>query len=190
MIETPAEKFYRLLEDENASKELVKIPGDTYNRIASHIKTIRSESSENERNANSAISYAERKILYEMAKRLMQLRIDKFKRDPDIDPANLTLEERYIVEPLIVSRKRFDRVAESIFNGHVAELEHASNAVKQKYVYARFLQPYSAITGSDMGVYGPFLPEDVAVLPIENAKNLAKIGIIAKNWIEPEDQQR
>lgn len=190
MIETSADKLYRLLEDENASKELLKIPPDTYKQITSHIKSIRSESSERERNLNSAISYAERKILHEMATRLMQLRIDKFKRDPDIDPANLTLEERYIVEPLIVSRKRFDRIAESIFNGHVAELEHASNSVKQKYVFARFLQPYAAITGPDLGVYGPFLPEDVAVLPIENAKNLAKIGIISKNWIEPEEQQR
>jgi hypothetical protein len=189
LIETEADKFYRMLEDENASKELLKISPDTYKRVAAHIKSIRSESSARERNLNSSISYAERKILHEMAARLMQIRIDKFKRDPDIDPANLTLEERYVVEPLIVSRKRLDRISQSILSGHVAELEHASSAVKQKYVFARFLQPYTAITGPDLGVYGPFLPEDVAVLPIENAKNLAKIGIISKNWIEPDDQR-
>ena len=189
MIETSADKFHRLLEDENASKEILKISPETYKQIASHIKSIRPESSERERNLSSAISFAERKILHEMATRLMQLRIDKFKRDPDVDPANLTLEERYIVEPLTVSKKRFDRISESIFNGHVAELEHACNSVKQKYVFARFLQPYAAITGPDLGVYSPFLPEDIAILPVENAKNLAKIGIISKSWIEPEEQR-
>jgi hypothetical protein len=190
LIETSADRLYRLLEDENTSKDILKIPPDTYKQITSHIKSIRSESAEDERNLNSAVSLAERRILHQMATRLIQLRIEKFKKDTEGDTANLTLEERYIVEPLVISKKRFDRVSESIFNGHVGELDHAGNAVKQKYVYARFLQPYAAITGPDLGIYGPFMPEDVAILPVENAKNLAKIGIIAKNWTEPDDQQR
>jgi hypothetical protein len=188
LIETAADRFYRLLEDENVSKDLLKIPPDTYKQITSQIKKIRSESLEGEQDVNSAISLAERRLLHQMATRLMQLRIEKFKKDAEADPANLTLEERYVVEPLLVSKKRFDRIAESIFKGHLAELERASNAVKQRYVYARFVQPYAAITGPDLGVYGPFLAEDVAILPIENAKNLARIGIISKKWIEPEDQ--
>ena len=189
MIETLADKLYRMLDDENASKELLKIPPNTYKEIAAHIKSIRSESSDRDRNLVSELSIAERKILHDIANRLIQLRIEKFNRDPESDVTNLTLEERYIAEPLIQSKKRFERIGESIFNGQTGELEHASDAVKQKYVFVRFLQPYAAITGIDLATYGPFEPEDVAILPLENAKHLAKNSIIAQNWIEPEEQR-
>ncbi|MDG6997632.1 MAG: hypothetical protein JRN15_00795 [Nitrososphaerota archaeon] len=187
MMETLADKLNRLLEDENRSKDLLKINPNTYRDIVAHIKTIRSESSEKEKSLVSELSLAERKILFEIARRLIELRISKFTQYPDMDTTNLTPEERYIAEPLIQSRKRTDRIGQAIFNGQVAEIDHASESVKQKYVIARFIQPYAAVSGTDLGTYGPFEPEDVAILPIENAKNLAKIGIISRDWAETEE---
>ncbi|MDG6994921.1 MAG: hypothetical protein JRN52_03275 [Nitrososphaerota archaeon] len=187
MIETLADKLNRLLEDENRSKELLKISPNTYRDIVAHIKTIRSESSEKERNLVAELSLAERRILYQLARRLIELRIAKFTQYPDMDTTNLAPEERYIVEPLVQSRKRAERIAQAIFSGQVAEIDRANDSVKQKYVVVRFVQPYAAISGTDLGTYGPFEPEDVAILPVENAKNLAKLGIIMKSWIEPEE---
>lgn len=187
MIETLADKLNRLLEDENRSKELLKINPNTYHDIAAHIKSIKSESSEKERSLVSELSLAERTILYNIARRLIELRIAKFPQNADLDTTNLTPEERYIVGPLIQSRKRTERVSQAIFNGQVAEIVHASESVKQKYVIVRFMQPYAAISGTDLGTYGPFEVEDVAIMPVENAKNLAKIGIISKTWIEHEE---
>lgn len=187
MIDTLADKLNRILEDENRSKELLKISPNTYKEVAIHIKSIRSESSEKERNLISELSLAERTILYDISRRLIELRISKFREDPDSDVTNLAPEERYVVEPLVQSRKRTERIGQAILNGQIAELERVSDAVKQKYVIVRFMQPYSAISGTDLGTYGPFEPEDVVIMPIENAKSLAKTGIIAKNWIEPEE---
>lgn len=186
-MDTSADKLNRILEDENRSKELLKISPDTYKEIAAHIKSIRSESSERERSLISELSIAERNLLYEMSRRLIELRISKFRQDPDSDVTSLAPEEQYVAEPLVQSRKRTDRVCQAILNGQTAELERVSDAVKQKYVIVRFMQPYSAISGTDLGTYGPFEPEDVVIMPIENAKSLAKTGIIAKNWIEPEE---
>jgi hypothetical protein len=187
LIESIADKINRLLEDENRTKELLKINPNTYKDVAAHIKTIRSESSEREKNLISELSLAERRLLSDISRRLIELRISKFRRDPDSEIANLAPEERYIVEPLVHSRKRFERIGQAILNGQIAELDRVSEIVKQKYVIVRFAQPYSALSGTDLATYGPFEPEDVAILPLENAKSLAKIGIIAKNWIEPED---
>ncbi|SRR5579875_882296 len=181
-----ADKLNRLLEDESIAKEILKINQSTYRDITAHIKSIRSETSERDRSLASEISLAERKILVDIARRLIELRISKFSKNPDGDTTNLTLEERFIVEPLLQSRKRSERVGLAILNGQLAEIEHMGEAVKQKYVVTRFLQPYAAISGSDLATYGPFEPEDVAILPIENAKNLAKIGIISDKWIESE----
>jgi DNA replication initiation complex subunit (GINS family) len=183
------DKLYRMLEDENNSKELLKIPEDSYQEIAAYIKTIRADSSDKEKTLDSELSMAERKILSDIAGRLIDLRIQKFNRDPDTDITNLTPVERYIIEPLVQSRKRFERIRESIFNGQVGELVHLSESVKQKYVFARFLHPYAAISGIDLATYGPFEPEDVAILPLENAKSLLKNGIIARNWIELDEQR-
>jgi len=41
----------------------------------------------------------------------------------------------------------------------------------------RFLQAVPAIMGIDMKTYGPFEPEDVVSLPVENAENLIRRGI-------------
>jgi DNA replication initiation complex subunit (GINS family) len=41
----------------------------------------------------------------------------------------------------------------------------------------RFLQAVPAIMGIDMKTYGPFKPEDVVSLPVENAENLIRRGI-------------
>jgi hypothetical protein len=187
LIDSTAEKLNRLLEDENRTKDLLKINPNTYRDLAAHIKTIRSEGSEREKNLVSELSIAERKLLSNIALRLIELRVSKFRQDPEADVTSLAPEERYIVEPLVQSRKRFDKIGQSILNGQTAELERVSEVVKQKYVIVRFSQPYSAVSGTDLATYGPFESEDVAILPLENAKSLAKIGIIAKNWIEPEE---
>ncbi len=185
-METLPDKLNRLLEDESRAKEILKINPNTFRDIAAHIKSIRAESSERDRSLSAEISYAERSILFSIAKRLIELRIAKFRQDPEGDVANLTLQERFIVDPLIQSKKRADRVGQAILNGQLSELEHMGEAVRQKYVVARFLQPYTAISGTDLSAYGPFEPEDVAIMPIENAKNLAKMGIISDKWVEPE----
>ncbi len=169
------------------SKELLKINPDTYKEVAAHIKSIRSESSERERSLISELSLAERNLLYDISRRLIELRISKFRQDPDSDVTSLAPEEQYIVEPLVQSRKRTDRVCQAILNGQTTELDRVSDAVKQKYVIVRFTQPYSAISGTDLATYGPFEPEDVAILPLENAKSLARAGMISKNWVEPEE---
>jgi DNA replication initiation complex subunit (GINS family) len=187
MMDSLADKVNRLLEDENRSKELLKINPNTYKDVAAHIKTIRSESSEREKNLISELSLAERRILFNISRRLIELRISKFRSDPESDVANLTPEERYIAEPLIQSRKRSDRIGQAILNGQIAELERVSEMIRVKYVIVRFSQHYAAISGTDLATYGPFEPEDVAILPLENAKSLAKSGIVAKNWIEPEE---
>ena len=56
MIETIADKLNRLLEDENRTRDLLKINPNTYKDVAAHIKTIRSESSEKEKNVISELS--------------------------------------------------------------------------------------------------------------------------------------
>ena len=52
------------------------------------------------------------------------------------------------------------------------------DAVKaHKRVTLRFVKDIPAVIGADMKAYGPFMVEDVASLPVENAKVFVKQGL-------------
>ena len=64
----------------------------------------------------------------------------------------------------------------SILMGRVPQIDaKPPQRADQKVV--RFLQAVPAIMGIDMKTYGPFKPEDVVSLPVENAENLIRRGI-------------
>ncbi len=52
-----------------------------------------------------------------------------------------------------------------------------NNNKPQKRVLLRVLKDIPALIGSDMISYGPFLVEDIASLPLENAELLEKQGL-------------
>ena len=52
-----------------------------------------------------------------------------------------------------------------------------SIAKAHKRVALRFIKEIPAVIGSDMKTYGPFMVEDVASVPVENAKILIKQGL-------------
>ena len=54
------------------------------------------------------------------------------------------------------------------------------NGAKQKLTVLRFVQEIPTLVGIDMTTYGPFDPEDIATLPLENAKLFIKKGIAVK----------
>jgi DNA replication factor GINS len=89
----------------------------------------------------------------------------------------LTVEEQKIyagVAPLVEAYQSF---AENILRGNMLKIdvrrEHKRDAL-------RFLKDVPAIIGADIKTYGPFKAEDVASLPVENAKVLIKQGLAEK----------
>ncbi|MEM3703874.1 MAG: hypothetical protein QXX79_05615, partial [Candidatus Bathyarchaeia archaeon] len=61
------------------------------------------------------------------------------------------------------------------FKEHAAEPE-----ISHKTVVLRFLGEVPEIVGLDMKIYGPYRPQDVASMPVENAKILVKQGLAEK----------
>ena len=55
-------------------------------------------------------------------------------------------------------------------------LESISSRVRSIQVLVRFLKPTEQFIGIDMNRYGPFHKEDVAKLPLENARSLIGSG--------------
>ncbi len=92
------------------------------------------------------------------------------------DYSRLTDEEKYILDAEQASSKRKDYVLTAALNGRPKILESISNEVRSRQVFVRFLKPMEQFIGIDMNKYGPFHREDVAKLPLENARSLVSSG--------------
>ena len=88
------------------------------------------------------------------------------------DYSKLTDEEKYIFgeEQKVAQRK--DLILQSLTAGNVNNLDSISNIIRSKMIIIRFLEPIDPFMGVDMAKYGPFIKEDVAILPFENARSL------------------
>ena len=88
------------------------------------------------------------------------------------DYSKLTDEEKYIfVEEQKVSQRK-DLILQSLTAGNVNNLDSISNIIRSKMIIIRFLESIEPFMGVDMAKYGPFIKEDVAILPFENARSL------------------
>jgi DNA replication factor GINS len=86
----------------------------------------------------------------------------------------LAIEEEKIYAGVLPLAEAYQRFAKNLLEGHVLKIDVKR---EQKRIVLRFLREIPAIIGADMGTYGPFKAEDVASLPVENAKILAKQGL-------------
>jgi DNA replication factor GINS len=89
----------------------------------------------------------------------------------------LTAEEEKLytkITPLTEAHKNF---AKNILRGHMLKVDIEQ---KRKRAVLRFLKDTPSIIGTDMKTYGPFTVDDVASLPVENAKIMVKQGLAEK----------
>jgi DNA replication initiation complex subunit (GINS family) len=107
-------------------------------------------------------------------------------------PSNLlTVEEAKMCESFVAFTDTYQKFAKDLMQGQTIKLDikvdvkvepevshkREEAEVSRKRVVLRFTKNIPAIIGADMKLYGPFVAEDVASLPAENAKMLVKQGL-------------
>ncbi len=70
--------------------------------------------------------------------------------------------------------EKFEELAKNLLHGKVSAGAGKEN---KRRVVVRFLKDVPAIVGADLKTYGPFKSEDVASIPVENAKVLIRQGL-------------
>jgi DNA replication factor GINS len=88
------------------------------------------------------------------------------------DYSKLTDEEKYIFDEQRKVSQRKDLILQSLTAGNVNNLDSISNIIRSRMIIIRFLESIDPFMGVDMAKYGPFIKEDVAILPFENARSL------------------
>ncbi len=174
------DELYKAWKRERANAEIQGLPRDFYTRLTEYIKKLREESRMlDEKTVKAKLMSQEGKNVRKMVKALLQLRYRKILRkvmaEKTLPRELLAEEEERICGEFLTLVESYDSFLKDVLQGRPARIEREREERKQMVL--RFLRAVPAIIGSDMRPYGPFKSEDVATLPIENARILIRQGV-------------
>jgi DNA replication factor GINS len=171
-------ELYAAWQREIENPALQPLPVDFYARVSEYLRQIKEETRMvDKKTLKSSLLEREQQNVNRIVKELLRARYKKLLktagRGQKMPSDLLTTEEAKIFEGFLPFTEAYRGFARSLLQGQTPKAEED---VSHKRVALRFLKPVPAIIGSDMKTYGPFMAEDVASVPIENAKILVKQG--------------
>jgi DNA replication factor GINS len=168
-----------LLKKETQISKIQNISPDIYKKIAQLIKELSIQKYED---LELDVHHELIRLLVLSTKSLIELRTRKLLENSNgnlsstslstDDYSKLTDEEKYIFEEERKVLQRKDLIKQSLIDGNVNNLDSISRIIRSKMIIIRFMESMDQFMGVDMAKYGPFIKEDVAILPFENARSL------------------
>jgi DNA replication initiation complex subunit (GINS family) len=173
-------KLYNVWKKEIENVELEKLPSNFYPNIASYLRSIKKESRMlDQKSIKSNLLERElknvKKMLHELVWTRYQKLIKKVADNQKVPVEILTLEEKKVRDNFHFT-EAYQEFAKALLQGSIKTNFKRNN----KRVVLRFLSDVPTLIGVDMKTYGPFGVEEIASLPIENAKLLIKQKLAEK----------
>jgi DNA replication initiation complex subunit (GINS family) len=178
-----------LLIKEINTDSLQDLPVNIYHDVTTHIETLRGSSKEYA--AEEQIAKAQIELLFSAIRLLFETRYAKIEasrkadfRDTQnneseiMDYSNMTKEEKFVMDGSLETKKRIEMVLSAVLSGRPVVLEKISNMLSGKRIPVRFIKAIDRFMGIDMVTYGPYVEEDIALLPSENARALVQNGFV------------
>ena len=162
--------------------ELQKLPEGFYSKVAEYSRKLREESRMlDKRTVKARLLRSESQNVQRMLRELTRSRYKKLLKiatgGEKVPSEFLTEEEDKLLTRVSPLAEAYRVFAAGLLKGQLMKM-----TVQQQegLVALRFLEEVPAIIGADMKPYGPFKAEDIASLPLENAKVLIKQGLTEK----------
>jgi DNA replication initiation complex subunit (GINS family) len=172
-------ELYDAWRREVESPELEPLPPDFYAKVSDYLKKIKEETRMLDKKTMKAdlleqemqnVKRLVNELMWARYRKLVKLISESQKMPSDL----LTAEEAKIFADFLGFTETFRGFAKSLLQGTVLKTESEK---PHKRVTLRFKKAIPAIVGGDMKTYGPFMVEDVASVPVENARILIKQGL-------------
>lgn len=172
---TAYEEAFDAWRKEVHTPELQPLRPGFFKDLASHLKRLK-ESLRNldPKTLKAIIIDEELQRLEQLAPQLIDLRIEKlWKQTSPINSSTLDSSERWMSDEASNIIHQHEKFKEDIMQGR----EPSSTPAKPKEnLLVRFVKEVPSIIGVDLKTHGPFLKEDVALLPYDNAESLIRQG--------------
>jgi DNA replication initiation complex subunit (GINS family) len=173
---------------ENAA--LGGLPSDFYARAADYLRSIKEETRlMDKKTVKSTLLEHELERVQCMLTELIWTRYKKLvalvSESKKLPSGLLADEEDSLCTGFLSFAESYQKFADKLLQEQISSTVSSQvpkAAVKnvRKRVALRFVKAVPAVIGSDMKTYGPFMVEDVASVPVENAKILVKQGLAEK----------
>jgi DNA replication factor GINS len=173
-------ELYDAWKRETQTTMLEKLPDDFYSKVAEYVTRLKEEGRMlDTRTVKARLLKDELKNVKHMLLELVHIRHEKLirtciKGEKDASSA-LSTEEKRVFNGISPSVEAHQTFVKNLLRGHIVEV--GVHRADHKFDVVRFLKSVPALIGSDMETYGPFDEEDVASVPVENARILTKQGL-------------
>ena len=164
-----------------------RLPPDFYVRVADYLAHIKEENRQpDKKSVKASLLDHEAKNVALMLEQLLRARYKKLletvSENQKLPFESLTIEEAKMCESFAAFTSAYQKFTVDLLQGQTTQtaaqtVAKAEAEAGHKRVTLRFTKNIPAIMGTDMNSYGPFQVEDVASLPLENAKVLVKQGL-------------
>jgi len=156
---------------------LQPLPADFYARVSDYLRRIKEETHlVDNKTVQAGLLEREMRNVNRIVKELFMARYRKLLKTIGRDKVSsnlLTAEEAKICEGFLPFAEAYRTLVKNLMEGQTLT---AKAETPHERVALRFLKAIPAIIGGDMKTYGPFAAEDVASVPVENARILVKQG--------------
>ncbi|MDR0460394.1 MAG: hypothetical protein LBH62_03000 [Nitrososphaerota archaeon] len=172
------DELYQAWKHEVTEPTLGFLPRDFYERIVRYLRKMAEENTSTDNKSLKTTllekedSYVKRmlgELLWARYKKLVKFATQTQKLSVDL----LTLEEIQIFESFVPFTEAYHKFAKSLLHSSTRK----ATQEPRKRITLRFSNTVPQIIGADMKPYGPFAVEDLASLPVQNAKIFVKQGL-------------
>lgn len=186
-------ELYEAWRREIENPEIQPLPADFYVRVSEYMQKIKDGLKPlDPKSLRATLLQQEQRNVNRIVKEMLTVRYRKLLRalsKSKLSSDLLTAEESKICEGFFPFTEAYQALIKNLLGGQVLEpklhgienstvvMEKVETQPIHRRVAIRFLKPIPAIIGSDMQTYGPFVAEDVASVPVENANILVKQGL-------------
>jgi len=155
--------------------ELQTLRPGFFKDLASYIKRLKeAQRNLDPKSLKAIVMDEETKRLELLLTQLVDRRLEKLWTNATQDEsANLESSEKQVHQDLKGISRHYEKLKEELLQGH--EPSGLTNRDKT-LLLIRFVKDVPSIIGVDLKTHGPFLKEDVARLPFENAESLIRQG--------------
>jgi DNA replication initiation complex subunit (GINS family) len=164
----------RYLDIEQSSDRIMKLPNDTYSKLATYCQHLRRATTINGDDLTSRLTRKQISLLEGIIDQWLKTRMEKVISGASAE--GLLPEEKHVSGLYTEFRKRQQRFVNAIVSGQPSFFALAHKSEMSRQVTVRFLNSVGEIVGFDLKRYGPFARHDVAIVPSANADVLIANG--------------
>ena len=178
--EITAGSLYQVTLREVTNNDLQEIDPDFYTSISNFVGKLKGE---NYDGLETKINNNLINLITELVTLVFRIRVEKIK-DSSVNTDKLLNIEKFILTSEDKTKESEEMILSGILNGKSKLLESIAQKTKMQLVSVRILKEVEQMMGSDSENYGPFKPEDIATIPLENAQTLITKNLAVKIHIE------